>query len=226
MAGYTPVFDTVFNGTLCGKWPILPVWLTLLPLADWRGHIDMTPEAIAARTGWPMDLLIQGIEALCQPDPRSRSKGEDGRRLTLIEPDRSWGWRVVNIGIYREKASGQNQVADGRNALKVKRYKVRHRRTPEDTAAHQGDTHSDSYTNTDKNKKAAKAARRVPEDFLPDAEYAKAQIPDIDADREIQKFRDWEFKRARSDWPAVWRTWVGNCRDSGKYAKQDKEQWR
>lgn len=234
MAGYTPVFDTVFNGTLCGKWPVLPVWLTLLPLADWRGHIDMTPEAIAARTGWPMELLLEGIEALCQPDPRSRSKGEDGRRLVLIDAERPWGWRVVNIAIYREKASGANQVADGRNAEKVRRYKERHRKTPADTTGHQighqGDTHSYSNTYSDKEKKKQDArqrrAKRVPEEFSPDLEFARREIPDIDAEREARRFKDHQFKVARSDWPAVWRTWVSNCRDSGRYAKREAVEWR
>lgn len=165
MAGYTPVFDTVFDGTLCGKWPALPVWLTILPLADWRGHIDITPQAIVARTGWPIELLMQGIEELMRPDPQSRSRDEDGRRLALIDPNRSWGWRVVNIQKYRSKASGQDQIADGRNAEKVRRYKERHRKTPADTT----DTHSDSYTNTysnsEKSKTHAKRASVEPPEF-------------------------------------------------------------
>lgn len=149
MSGYTPVFSTVFNGTLSGKWPTLPVWLTILPLADWRGHIDMTPEAISGRTGWPIDLLLEGINELCKPDPRSRSQIEEGRRLVLIDPARDWGWRVVNIEKYRDKASGRNQVEDGRNAEKVRRYKEGHRRTPEDTGGHrQTPTHTQTQTKT------------------------------------------------------------------------------
>lgn len=62
-------------------------------------------------------------------------------------------------------------------------------------------------------------SRRAPQDFEPDLEYARGQVPDIDVEREVQKFRDWEFKTPRSDWPAVWRTWIGNCRESGKYAR-------
>ena len=51
MAGYTPVFDSVFHGTLCGRWPTLPVWLTILPRADKTGHLDMTSQAMSALTG-------------------------------------------------------------------------------------------------------------------------------------------------------------------------------
>src|SRR5579872_5224775 len=99
MAGYTPVFDSVYHGTLCGRWPTLPVWLTILPMADKHGHIDLTYQAISALTGWPIDLLKQAIAELMEPDPDSRHPGEDGRRLILIDPEnRQWGWRVVNHG--------------------------------------------------------------------------------------------------------------------------------
>lgn len=149
--GYTPVFDTVYSGTLCGKWPTLPVWLSMLPLMDWRGHIDRTHEYIAAVTGWPIDLLREGIDALCKPDPRSRSDSNEGRRLVLLDDNRDWGWFVVNHRLYRAKCNDVTQtaaqVADGRNAEKVRRYKDRHRQTPPDTVANR---HSDS--DSDKNQ--------------------------------------------------------------------------
>ncbi len=71
----------------------------------------------------------------------------------LIDAARTWGWRVVNIQSYRDKASGRQQVIDGRNAEKVKRYKERHRKTPADTKGHRRTpthTHTaDSDSNTD-----------------------------------------------------------------------------
>lgn len=121
MAGYTPVFDSVYAGSLCGKWPTTAVWVTLLPLCDKHGRIDLSYQAICALTGWPIELLKQGITDLMQPDPDSRSAAEDGRRLVLLDPDnRSWGWRVVNHGLYREKARklqyDNERTASGRDA--------------------------------------------------------------------------------------------------------------
>jgi hypothetical protein len=68
-------------------------------------------------------------------------------------------------------------------------------------------------------KPKPRRSSRVPEDFQPDLAMAVREIPDIDAVREAQKFRDWEFKTPRSDWEAVWRNWVETCRESGKYAR-------
>lgn len=71
-------------------------------------------------------------------------------------------------------------------------------------------------------KRARKRASRVPTDFSPDLDLARRELPDIDAEREAQKFRDWEFKTPRSDWAAVWRNWIEQCRESGKYARKSK----
>lgn len=156
MSGYTPVFDTVYHGTLCGKWPTLPVWLTVLPMADKHGNIDLTYQAISVLTGWPIDLLKQAFAELTAPDPESRSSDEEGRRLVLIDPEnRSWGWRVVNHRVYREKArkqqSDQNRVQNGSEAAR----KASSRAVPRCPAQVDGVPPSDSDTNTDTNTKKA-----------------------------------------------------------------------
>lgn len=38
--------------------------------------------------------------------------------------------------------------------------------------------------------------------------WAKASAPLVDLERETENFRDWEFNRVRSDWPATWRSWM------------------
>lgn len=162
MGGYTPAFASIYSGTLYGRWPTAAVWASLLPLIDSRGHIELSYEAISGMTGWPLKLLRRGIEALMEPDPNSSSKLEEGRRLVLIDPARPWGWRAVNVQKYRDKASGVDQVSDGRNADKVRRYKERHRRTPEDTGGTprtptHTHTHTQTQTREDKNQKRASA---------------------------------------------------------------------
>jgi hypothetical protein len=146
VSGYTPIFDSVFQGTLCGKWPTLPIWLTILPLADKNGRIDMTPEAIGLLTGWPLETLKQGLAELCSPDPRSRSKAEGGARLKLIDQDRDWGWQVVNHSQYRERArllaKSAKEVEEGRN-----KARMLDRRSPPVTAS---DHLSNSYANSNK----------------------------------------------------------------------------
>ena len=121
MAGYVPLFDSVLDGTLFGKWPHTGIWTCLLSQVDKHGVIDMNPNLLAAKIGVPVDLLLSCITDFMQPDPGSRTKDNDGRRLELIDPEgRDWGWRVVNHAKYREKARKQmhQQVATetGRDA--------------------------------------------------------------------------------------------------------------
>lgn len=124
MAGYTPVFDSVFTGTLSGKYPDTAAWLFLLALADKHGVVDMTPAYISLVTGMPESSLVECITRFMEPDPYSRTIDEEGRRLVPIDPARPWGWKIVNHRKYREKARLQarevNRVDTGENAERMK----------------------------------------------------------------------------------------------------------
>jgi hypothetical protein len=146
LSGYTPVFRSVFQGTLCGKYPELPVWLVLLALADRHGEIDAHPSYIATVSGLPQPDIEAAIRSFCQADEASRTSTEDGRRLVPI-PNRGFGWIIVNHGKYREKArlaaKSEREVEAGTNA-----ERMADRRRPPQTA---GDRPSDSdaYTDSD-----------------------------------------------------------------------------
>jgi hypothetical protein len=157
MSGYTPVFGSIYDGTLHGRWPAAPVFVSLLPLTDKRGEIRLTYEAISARTGWPMPLLREGIAHLMAPDPGSQSDAEEGRRLVLLQPGRlDWGWRVVNHALYRERARKQawdaDRTASGRDAER-KRLEREHasRRVPTGPDAGRLSPLSDADTDADAN---------------------------------------------------------------------------
>lgn len=228
-SGYAPLFASLTTGTLCGRWPDIGLWPIVLSLKDRYGVVDVTPDYLSRVTGLSLDEVTACMGRFCEPDPYSRSSAEEGRRLVLLDPEkRSWGWRVVNSGLYRERARLQAKDAarteSGMDA-------ARKRKSPENTQVPRSPPVSpevplsESEAKAKASKRGAPKARRVPEEFCPDLEYAKREIPDIDAEREAQRFKDWEFKTPRSDWPATWRTWIGNCRDSGKYARAGKSQW-
>lgn len=238
--GYTPIFGSLTTGTLCGKWPDIGLWAIVLALADWRGVVDATPHYISSVTGLPVDDVKACMRRFCEPDPDSRSKEEGGARLVLVDPARGWGWRVVNIQLYRNRASGQDQIADGRNAEKVRRYKERHRETPKDTSGHREtppDTNSDSYADSNPSKKDAREARLPdsPEGETPRKRRGKAQCqlvplptdfalsermreqalkrhPDADVDAWFEGFcaHHRAHGKAMSDWHQAWITWIGN----------------
>lgn len=133
MSGYVPVFRTVFSGSLFGQYPDTAAWLFMLTLADKNGLLDVTPEYIAGVTGMPVDVVVQCIERFLQPDPSSRTTTNEGRRLELIDPSRTWGWRILNFKQYRERARKQawdaKRTASGKDAKRKRAERVKKKTT-------------------------------------------------------------------------------------------------
>lgn len=126
--GYTPLFDTLLSGTLYSRWPHTGVWACLLSRVSREGLIDETPQALATAIGIPLDEFNRCIADFMQPDPQSRSREEDGRRLVLIDESRAWGWRVVNHSKYKEKARkrayDEQRTSSGADAERKRRERA------------------------------------------------------------------------------------------------------
>lgn len=59
--------------------------------------------------------------------------------------------------------------------------------------------------------KQPKGSKRCPKDFSVTAAmvaWAKQNAPGVEVPRETVKFRNHEFAKARSDWPATWQNWI------------------
>lgn len=207
MAGYTPVFDSVFEGSLCGKYPETAAWLFLLALADKNGHVDKSPNFISAVTGMPVDVLERCIREFCEPDEKSRTPDSDGRRLIPLDPDRPWGWLIVNHGKYREKARKSSfdaaRVADGRNAERMRQRKA----GPDGTRA-DPPSDADADSNADLRKEEEAAAFDI------------SECPrDMDAHAEHKRFVLWCGEKGQGPTAVRWSRWVSSAKQSGRYDK-------
>ena len=80
-------------------------------------------------------------------------------------------------------------------------------------------SHISSLRSEGRERPRPKGQKRCPEGFEPDLDFARREVPGIDAEAEAAKFRDFEFAKPRSDWPATWRNWIRTARDRGTYAK-------
>ena len=98
---YGKLFSSMFDGSLYGNWQAIVTFQQMIILADKDGTIEITPQALAARTSIPIDIIEHGIAILESPDPYTRTSGEEGRRITRINPDRPWGWHITNHAHYR-----------------------------------------------------------------------------------------------------------------------------
>ncbi len=123
---FTKVFQSIHDSSIMEEELMTRlVFYDLLAEADENGHIDMTLPALARRCNLPTDAVENAIHALSSPDPMSKSKTEDGRRIVPIENERPWGWRLVNHAKYREKGSKQEKRRKDRERVAEKRANER-----------------------------------------------------------------------------------------------------
>lgn len=113
---YGKLFAQMYDGTLVtAGWQALVTFQQLVILADKRGVVDMTVDAICRKTTIPVDIIGPGIDALLLPDPNSRTPDEDGRRIVLLGENRNWGWRIVNYKYYRNLRNEEERREYHRN---------------------------------------------------------------------------------------------------------------
>jgi hypothetical protein len=100
---YGKLFAQMYDGTLAtkGPWQALATFQQLIILADKHGTVDMTADAIARRTTFPLEVIQLGLSELEKPDPDSRTPDEEGRRIVRLSDSRPWGWQIVNHAHYR-----------------------------------------------------------------------------------------------------------------------------
>lgn len=150
--GYAKWYDSAYDGTLRtdSPWQSLAIFPHLLAMATPEGILDMTPEAIAVRTGFPLDLIRAGITGLEAPDPRSRTKRENGERLCRLVRNRDWGWRIVNMREYRDKKASKEKHAEymrkwRRDQKLARSKKSDDRESSRDASVNERDTSSKQY---------------------------------------------------------------------------------
>lgn len=248
--GWTPLFDSLSTGTLYGRWPDIGLWAVVLSLADKRGIVDVTPEYLAGVTGLPVFDVVACMERFRQPDPRSRTGTEAGARLVLIDPSRTWGWRIVNHSLYRERARkqawDQERTQSGRDAerKRVSRADVpscpdESRRVPRSPDASRLSPLSDTNTNIHKTAHTVPRKRgcRVPEPF-PITEdmraWALVKCPHVkNVDGATEEFVDyWRGVAGRAatklDWEGTWRNRMRELeeRASRKNGTAKEAEWR
>jgi hypothetical protein len=114
---WTPLDDGLLTSTLLKEGPtVVAIWALLLSMTDRYGVSKLQPSAAASL------LRISDLDAeaafktLSSPDPGSRNKAEEGRRIKRTEDGY---WEVVSYHKYQQMASKANAV------LRQQRYQER-----------------------------------------------------------------------------------------------------
>jgi hypothetical protein len=122
---FAKIFSTIFDSSIAEDYKVRHVFEDFLKLADVDGCVNMTVEAVARRTNVPLEEVRYAIGRLMEPDSRSQSKEQGGRRLMPVDPGRDWGWVIVNYHHYRDLMSAEELRESWRTAKAAQRARQR-----------------------------------------------------------------------------------------------------
>lgn len=95
---YTKLFSSITESTIwSAPYPTRIVWITMLAMANADGEVFAPLPGLARRANVSLEEAEAAIASFQTPDPYSRTKDEDGRRVVEIDG----GWRLVSHAKYR-----------------------------------------------------------------------------------------------------------------------------
>lgn len=120
MAGYTKLFSEILTSSIWMESNATRIlWITMLAMADQNGEVMAAVSGLAHMANITRDECQEGLKVLMQPDPDSRTKDNDGRRIDEIDG----GWIVLNHHIYRAKTTTDPKAAAARLRMRKMREK-------------------------------------------------------------------------------------------------------
>lgn len=106
--GYTKLFSSIVHSTIWRE----PnetrlVWITMLALADRDGIVEASIPGLADAARVSISECERALGTFLAPDPYSRSKAQEGRRIEVIPG----GWLLINHSDHRERATAEEMRA-------------------------------------------------------------------------------------------------------------------
>lgn len=129
---YGKIFSSAFTGSLVGSGPVVfAVWSYVIAHTV-DSQVEINPILVAAVLGCPAEDVKSAIAKLTAPDPQSRNKDHEGRRL-LKEGE--YAYRVVSHKIYREMRNEDDRRAYNREKKRESRARSKASMTVFDKSA-------------------------------------------------------------------------------------------
>lgn len=146
---YGKHFQSMYTGSMFGAGAhIFAVWGYVISHTR-DGTCELNPSYLASVLGMNISEVLVAIDFLCQPDPRSRSKEQDGRRLIR---EGEYQYIVPQAEKYRKIRSRDDQRESNRE--RQRKFRESHRITREITTVTKNNdiSEADPDPESDKNK--------------------------------------------------------------------------
>lgn len=99
MEGYTKLFQSLIGSSIWQEDDHTRlVWITMLALKNRHHIVECSVPGLARLAGVPRQSVEKALDKFAGPDPDSRNKANEGRRIEECQG----GWRVLNGQYYQD----------------------------------------------------------------------------------------------------------------------------
>ena len=121
MTGFTKLFGSILASTIWDEDKDTKIlWITMLAMSDQHGQVEGSIPGLAHQARLGISETETALKKLLAPDPYSRSRDHDGRRIAKIEG----GWLILNHLKYRNKMSEDDRRERDRERQRRHRSKA------------------------------------------------------------------------------------------------------
>lgn len=100
MSGFAKIYGEILTSTVWGEdLATRAVWITMLVMSDANGYCPGAAPGLARIANVTVEQCRHALDVLLSPDPDSRTRDHDGRRLLAVDG----GWIIVNHQKYRHR---------------------------------------------------------------------------------------------------------------------------
>lgn len=122
MTGYTKLFGSLVASSIWGEASATKVvWITMLAMANRDGVVEASVPGLATLSRESRADTETALRLLESPDPDSRSKEHEGRRIQKVDG----GWLILNHAKYRAKLNAEERKEY--NKLKQREWRANHK---------------------------------------------------------------------------------------------------
>ena len=149
---YTKLFNSLVTSTIWSEDDRTRiVWITMLALADKNGEVQGSIPGLARIAGVPVDDCRAAVAKFLAPDPDSRTKDDEGRRIEEVDG----GWHLLNHQKYRDMATDEHRKSQA--AIRQKRAREKRSRNSKESL----DSHAAVTQESPQNPQAEAEANTV-----------------------------------------------------------------
>ena len=225
MSGYTKLFSTIVASTIWREPDhVRIVWITMLAMSNADGVVEASVPGLADLARVTVEQCEDALTRLRSPDPYSRTKDHEGRRIADVDG----GFLILNRAKYREKFSVKERREYQRRYMEEYRKQGRDRSRPAtpDSSAGKGLVNSGKEllgglgqseseyrvqsTTTTKCRKT-KQPEEVTESWLAELQ-ADAAYRQLSVALELAKARRWCEANKRQCTRRFFVNWLNRCR--------------